>query len=218
MIKFMEVRYSNLTTSDYHQMFSARKRTFKDRLNWMVDTVNEMEIDKYDNTNAHYIIGKHKDTLICGARLIASSDENMLNDGLFNVFFGKEIKLKENSLEVSRLFIDKEAIRGLSLSGHPIVSLLFRSMITFSKRKKYICMYAIVSHQMYIILRRAGWDVKIIETGKSEKQHTVHYISMPMDADSTSRLFEKTSIPEFIQYSDKEALLVSFPLRWTNNI
>lgn len=214
----MEVRYADLTTSDFNQLFSARKKTFKDRLDWMVDTVNNIEIDEYDNINATYILGKYNDILLCCVRLIDTIQRNMLTDGIFDVFFDKSIKLKDNGIEASRLFIDKEKITELSLSKHPICSILFRAMIIYTKKKKYNCLYAVVSKQMYIIFRRAGWDVKIIECGKSEKQQTVYYIYIPVDKESISRLFERTSIPELTHGVDNETLLMSFPRRWRNNV
>lgn len=216
MINFMEVRYMDLTTSDSIQLFSARKKTFKDRLDWMVDIVNDMEFDIYDNINANYIFGKYDDLLICSVRLIDTTQKNMLNDGVFDGFFGEKIKLNGGFLEASRLFIDKEKIKKLSLSKYPICSMLFRVMVTYARKKKYNCMYAVVSQQMYIIFRRAGWDVEIIGCGQSEKQKTIYVIAMHVDKKSVSRLFERTSKPELIQYDG--SLLMSFPRRWYDDI
>lgn len=218
MINFMEVRYMDLTTSDANQLFSARKKTFKDRLDWRVDIANNMEVDAYDNISANYILGKCNDVLICSVRLIDTAQKNMLNDGVFNDFFDDKINLNGNSLEASRLFIDKEKITKLSLSKHPICSILFRSMVTYARKRNYNCMYAVVSQQMYIIFRRAGWDVEILARGQSEKRQIIYYILMPIDKYSVSRLLERTSIPELIHGDNNSSRLMSFPRRWYDNI
>lgn len=183
MLDFFDVGYNSLDGLRSDDLFSLRKSVFKDRLNWMVSCNEGMESDKYDSHQTVYLLGKASGHLICGVRFIETKYPNMITD-VFNKYFNKIEIPSGNFIEASRLFIDKnrsETIRG---KGFPISATLFLSMVNYARHYRYDGIYAIVSHSMYIIFKRSGWPVSIVEIGVSEKNENIYLIFMPVDEGS----------------------------------
>jgi len=210
MIELKVVKYSQLHKKELNQLFKLRKKTFKDRLNWEVACIGDMEMDKYDNINATYIIGVSRNEIFCGARLIHMSKPNMTRDQIFKSYFDKEIIINNDLIEVSRFFIDKDKIKSLLIEGSPLASLMFISMINHARNELAKSMCAIVSTPMYAILHRAGWNAKIIQSGVSEKHETIHYVTLPIDEENTSRLYEREVklIQSSVRSNTKEPVLI----------
>jgi acyl homoserine lactone synthase len=189
VIELREVKYSQLSQKELDQLFRLRKKTFKERLNWEVPCVGELEKDRYDDIHATYIIGLFRSDIVCGVRLINMNSHNMIRDRVFQSYFDHEISINSNSIEVSRLFIDKEKINSLKISGYPLSSLMFIFMINHARNELAENMCAIVSAPMYTILHKVGWPAKIVQSGMSEKRKVIHYVTLPIDLKSTSRLY-----------------------------
>lgn len=180
MIEFFDVDYNSLSDNRSNELFSLRKKTFKDRLNWIVSCEKNMEFDVYDNNNTTYIFGVYDNLIICSLRFVETKYPTMIID-TFKPYF-KQISLPEgNYVEASRLFIDKERIQALQLQQHPISSILFLSMINYARDRGYEGIYAIVSHPMLVIFQRSGWQISIVEKGLSEKRQNIYLIHMPVD-------------------------------------
>lgn len=190
MVELREMKYSQLSQKELEQLFQLRKKSFKDRLNWEVTCIGNLEKDKYDNINATYIIGRYRKEIVCGARLISMNKPNMVRDRVFQSYFDKKIDINNNLIEVSRFFIDKEKIKSLKIDGYPLTCFMFISMINHARNELAESMCAIVSTPMYTILHRVGWPAKIVQSGISEKDKTIHYVTLPIDVKSTSRLYK----------------------------
>lgn len=188
MVNFMEVKYSKLTRNELNYLFFLRKETFKDRLNWEVECTGGLEMDKYDNPNATYIIGTYRGEIVCGARLIKMNKPNMIRDNTFKRFFNDNLIYNDNTIELSRFFIDKKAREDLGLKNYPLTPLMFINIINHSINEHADSLCAVVSRPAYIILIRSGWSVRILQSGISEKNEDVYYITLPLDEKSTSKL------------------------------
>ncbi|AYB48605.1 acyl-homoserine-lactone synthase [Candidatus Williamhamiltonella defendens] len=181
MIKIFDINYTLLSEKKSNELFCIRKQIFKDRLDWSVTCNNNMEYDEYDNKNATYILGIYSDQVISGLRFIDMKNNNMITGATFDSFFGKKEVIKENHLDASRLFIDKEKIKNLDLNTYPLSAMLFLAMINYAITFLYDGIYAVVSQPMLIIFKRSGWLIKVIEHGISEKKENVYLIHMPVD-------------------------------------
>jgi acyl homoserine lactone synthase len=190
MIELREMKYSQLSQKELEQLFKLRKKTFKDRLNWEVTCIGDQEKDKYDDINATYIIGMCRNEIVCGARLISMNKPNMIRDQVFQSFFDKKITIKNELIEVSRFFIDKEKMKSLKIEGYPLTLFMFIAMINHARNELAESMCAIVSAPMYAILHKTGWPAEIVQSGMSEKYKTIHYVTLPIDEKSTSRLYK----------------------------
>ncbi|MEH2922164.1 acyl-homoserine-lactone synthase [Samsonia erythrinae] len=187
MLQIFDVNHALLSEKKSEELFILRKETFKDRLNWAVQCINGMEFDQYDNDNATYLFGIKNDTVICSLRFIETKYPNMITGTFFSYF--EKIEIPDgNYLESSRFFVDKSRAKEILGSGYPISSILFLSMINYSKDKGYDGIYTIVSHPMLTILKRSGWGIRVVERGLSEKQESVYLVFLPVDDDNQATL------------------------------
>lgn len=188
MLELINVKYEELSRKDREDLFFLRKNTFKDRLNWSVTCIHQMEYDEYDNYHTSYLLGKYQNTIICSVRFIDVKYNNMIT-GTFNKFFKKIDIPTDKYVEASRLFIDKKRVVGFGLNKHPLSLMLFLSMITYAIKYGFKGIYAIVTYQMFIIFKRSGWDVKMIDKGISNKN--IYLIFMPVEKKYIDILIKK---------------------------
>ncbi|MFK8258525.1 acyl-homoserine-lactone synthase [Erwinia sp. AnSW2-5] len=187
MLSFFDIGFNFLNEKDSKEIYTLRKRVFKDRLNWMVECSNGMESDEYDCCRTIYLLGGTSDYYFCGVRFIETKYPNMIT-GAFKGYFDKFDIPKGNFIEASRLFIEKGRSQQLRCQGYPVSTLLFLSMINYARSYQYEGIYAIVSHPMYVILKRSGWLISIIEKSVSEKKQDIYLIFMPVDEHSQHNL------------------------------
>jgi acyl homoserine lactone synthase len=192
IMKIFDVSYNLLSDSRSSELFSLRKKTFKDRLNWIVNCENGMEHDEYDNRHTTYLFGIHDNQVICSLRFIEIKHPNMIT-GVFKSYFSKIELPSGNYLEASRLFIDKDRTQKLQLQHYPISSLLFLSMINYTRHQGYEGIYAIISHPMLTIFKRSGWLISVVEQGMSEKNQKIYLVYMPVDDHNQQILMHKIS-------------------------
>lgn len=192
MIDIFDVNYSLLSDSRSSELFSLRKKTFKDRLDWIVNCKNGMEYDEYDSSHTTYLFGVHDDLVFCSLRFIEIKYPNMIT-GVFRTYFNKIELPNGNYIEASRLFIDKDRIKQLKLQNHPVSTVLFLSMINYSRYKGFEGIYAIVSHPMLIIFKKSGWMISVVEQGLSEKNQRIYLIYMPVDDQNQQILMNRIS-------------------------
>nr|P33880.1 RecName: Full=Acyl-homoserine-lactone synthase; AltName: Full=Autoinducer synthesis protein CarI [Pectobacterium carotovorum subsp. carotovorum]CAA52352.1 CarI [Pectobacterium carotovorum] len=187
MLEIFDVNHTLLSETKSGELFTLRKETFKDRLNWAVQCTDGMEFDQYDNNNTTYLFGIKDNTVICSLRFIETKYPNMITGTFFPYF--KEINIPEgNYLESSRFFVDKSRAKDILGNEYPISSMLFLSMINYSKDKGYDGIYTIVSHPMLTILKRSGWGIRVVEQGLSEKEERVYLVFLPVDDENQEAL------------------------------
>ncbi|ASY81604.1 acyl-homoserine-lactone synthase CarI [Pectobacterium polaris] len=187
MLEIFDVNHTLLSETKSEELFTLRKETFKDRLNWAVQCTDGMEFDQYDNNNTTYLFGIKDNTVICSLRFIETKYPNMITGTFFPYF--KEINIPEgNYLESSRFFVDKSRAKDILGNEYPISSMLFLSMINYSRDKGYDGIYTIVSHPMLTILKRSGWGIRVVEQGLSEKEERVYLVFLPVDDENQEAL------------------------------
>ncbi|MDE8743361.1 acyl-homoserine-lactone synthase CarI [Pectobacterium polaris] len=187
MLEIFDVNHTLLSETKSEELFTLRKETFKDRLNWAVQCTDGMEFDQYDNNNTTYLFGIKDNTVICSLRFIETKYPNMITGTFFPYF--KEINIPDgNYLESSRFFVDKSRAKDILGNEYPISSMLFLSMINYSRDKGYDGIYTIVSHPMLTILKRSGWGIRVVEQGLSEKEERVYLVFLPVDDENQDAL------------------------------
>lgn len=212
MIEIFDVNYNLLSDNRSKELFSLRKRTFKDRLNWIVNCENNMEFDEYDNNHTTYLFGMYENMVVCSLRFIETKYNNMIT-GTFKSYFNK-IELPEgNFVEASRLFIDKGRVQAMKLQNEPISSLLFLSMINYARNYDYQGIYAIISHPMLIIFQRSGWEITVVEQGQSEKNQRIYLIYIPVDDRNQQILVDRINLAHPGLTPDRDAWPLTFRVR-----
>ncbi|WJY13797.1 acyl-homoserine-lactone synthase [Pectobacteriaceae bacterium CE90] len=215
MLEIFDVNYDLLSDKKSQELFTLRKETFKDRLDWAVSCTNDMEFDQYDNSNANYLFGVKDDAVICSVRFIETKYPNMIT-GTFCSYFNK-IKIPDgNYIESSRFFVDKIRAKKLNINKYPISSMLFLAMINYSIKSNYEGIYTIVSHPMLTILKRSGWDISIVEQGLSEKNETIYLLYLPTDDKNQNALINRITHTNDFAYHQLKKWPLSFLL--TNEV
>ncbi|WGM09201.1 acyl-homoserine-lactone synthase [Arsenophonus nasoniae] len=189
MIKYIQKNHENINCEILNELFRLRKKTFKDRLDWMVKCTDDMEFDEYDNDKTNYVLGTINNKVVCGSRLINMKYRNMLED-IFYQFFEKKEVIKENSIELTRIFIEKEKVRKLYKIKYPIILELLLKIRDYSKDLGFDRIYAVVTEKMFKILKKSGWKIELRQQGKSEKNEDVYLIIMPTSETSIIKLKE----------------------------
>ena len=104
-----------------NQFYKLRKKHFVDKLEWNLTHNDRIEMDQYDNPNAHYILCMHNGIVIGGARLISTQSmwgesSYMLKDAMLGKIssipdnvFDKCIE-KRDIWEGSRLVISDDVV------------------------------------------------------------------------------------------------------------
>ncbi|MCC3702895.1 acyl-homoserine-lactone synthase [Rouxiella badensis] len=180
MINFIDVGYNNLTKEKSQEMYSLRKKVFKDRLDWEVLCNENMEFDEYDNSDTTYLFGIYKGRVICSLRIIEIANPNMIT-GTFSSCFNMENIPKGNYVESSRFFVDKERVTTLGCEQNSITLMLILSLINYCLKSSYEGILTIVSHAMYIILKRSGLHLSVVEQGFSESQDKIYLLLVSVD-------------------------------------
>ncbi|MGY0145403.1 acyl-homoserine-lactone synthase [Edwardsiella tarda] len=210
MFEIFAVDYQSLSRTTSAELFSLRKGTFKDRLNWAVNCSDGMEFDEYDSEHTTYLLGVKDNDVVCSVRLIETRYHNMIV-GTFCQYFAKvEIPASSQFFESSRFFVDKCRARTLLANQYPLCHLLFLAMINYTLSSGHQGIYTIVSHPMLRILTRSGWNVSVVEKGTSEKDQAIYLVYLPADAESQRCLIER--INQDLEQPYPQALLQAWPL------
>ncbi|HEJ9096395.1 TPA: acyl-homoserine-lactone synthase [Serratia odorifera] len=190
MLEIFDVNYSLLANDVSEELFTLRKETFKDRLDWAVNCNNGMEFDDYDNNNTNYLLGVNNGSVICSVRFIETKYPNMITGTFFSYFDKIDIPVG-NYLESSRFFVDKKRVKSMFDSRFPISSILFLAMINYSINAGYEGIFTIVSHPMLTILKRSGWGISVVEQGLSEKEKPIYLLFLPTDSQNQAELINR---------------------------
>lgn len=54
--------YDDLPSALARELFRLRRKTFRDRLDWKVECVEDMEKDQFDNPNTTYLLGMYEES------------------------------------------------------------------------------------------------------------------------------------------------------------
>ena len=164
MIRQVTSRNAAANGTLLEEMFRARKRLFKDRLNWDV-TIDAQgrEMDEYDRLDPLYVIavddaGHHQGS----CRLLPTTGETMLRDHFTALFDGVVI---ESPLiwECTRFCVDSEA--GATLTPHGVqkhTTELFCGMVETGIESGIEQVVGVFDRRMIRIYSRSGWSPEVV--------------------------------------------------------
>ncbi len=160
------------------QMFNARRRLFKERLDWDV-SVDERgwERDEYDHADALYLIsvdekGTHQGSL----RLLPTTGETMLRDHFKSVFDGIEIK-SPVIWECTRFCVDSTGETALTLSGvQRVTTELLLGICEYSLASNIRKIVGVFDRRMIRIYSRGGWKPEVV--GQSGEGRDAVYLGI----------------------------------------
>lgn len=190
-IEFFLSYYNDLHPGIARELYSLRRKTFLERLEWKVECLGGYEKDKFDNSDTIYLLGMSEGKLLCGARFIDTRYPTMISEVFHEYFEDLVLPIDIPCCEISRLFLDKQRRDDGNLRGVAVSKALFLAMIIYCLKKGYKGMYAIVSRGMYAIFRQANWKVEVLRKGASEKGEAIYYIFMPANENIIEEIISK---------------------------
>ncbi|MHA6306202.1 acyl-homoserine-lactone synthase [Hafnia paralvei] len=201
MLELFDVSYDELNGVRSDELYRLRKKTFSDRLGWDVVCNRGMEFDEFDNPNTRYILGLYEGQLICSVRFVPLELPNMITHTFQSCFH--DVSLPAGEVESSRFFVDKSRARDLLGERYPVSQVLFLAMINYARQYNLNGIYTIVSRAMLTILKRSGWQVRVLKEAYLSEEERIYLLYLPTDSDSQAKMatkinaFEGCSLPEF---------------------
>jgi len=187
-MEFFDISYDDCRKNNSDDLYTLRRKVFKDRLNWSVKCTGGQEFDEYDNSNVTYIYGVYKSELICSLRLIDIRRPNMITGTFYHNF--SNIYLPEGKFyESSRFFVDKERARSTGCHLFPLSAMLFLAALNFTRSRRYEGIMTIVNGTMLKIMSRSGWRLSVISEGTVEGK-AIHLLQLPVDEENQQILIE----------------------------
>lgn len=199
MLKFIDISYDKLKNISSQDLYRLRKKVFFDRLGWDVICQNDMEFDEYDKPGAQYILGICNDELICSVRFVMLKQANMITH-TFNTCFN-DVDLPLHGIESSRFFVDKSLSRKHLGGEYPVSHALFLAMINFTRNLNLDGIHTIVSHAMFIIIKRSKWNVKLIKKARLTDTESIYLIFLPSENDSQYNMVKRVQAKLSVQAS-----------------
>ncbi|WP_186381455.1 acyl-homoserine-lactone synthase [Yersinia mollaretii] len=190
MLKLFNVNFNSMPERKLDEIFTLRKITFKDRLDWKVTCIDGRESDQYDDENTNYILGTIEDTIVCSVRFIEMKYPTMIT-GPFSPYFS-DVNLPINGfIESSRFFVEKALVRDMVGNDSSLSTILFLAMVNYARNRGYKGILTVVSRGMYILLKRSGWNMTVLNQGESEKNEVIYLLNLGVDIDSQQKLINK---------------------------
>lgn len=190
MLKLFNVNFDSMPERKLDEIFTLRKITFKDRLDWKVTCTDGRESDQYDDENTNYILGIIEDTIVCSVRFIEMKYPTMVT-GPFAPYFSDIDLPVDGFIESSRFFVEKKLARDMAGNNSPLSLLLFLAMVNYARSRNYNGILTVVSRGMYILLKRSGWNITVLNQGESEKNEVIYLLHLGVDIDSQKQLIKK---------------------------
>lgn len=165
-----------ITRSDYGanrdlltDMHRLRHRVFKERLDWSVSVVGDMEIDVYDGLGPVYLLVVTEDNrVVASVRLLPTTGPNMLADTFPVLLAGEDAPNDERLLESSRFCVDTSACEEFGSAGlHKTTFMLLSAVVEWGLISRSRGIVTVTDLRMERILRRAGWTLERIGTPQS---------------------------------------------------
>ena len=187
MLKLFNVNFNNMPERKLDEIFSLRKITFKDRLDWKVNCIDGKESDQYDDENTNYILGTIDDTIVCSVRFIDMKYPTMIT-GPFAPYFSDVNLPIDGFIESSRFFVEKTLARDMVGNNSSLSTILFLAMVNYARDRGHKGILTVVSRGMFILLKRSGWNLTVLNQGESEKNEVIYLLHLGIDNNSQQQL------------------------------
>ena len=153
-----ESRFSGCLES----MFRLRYEVFVQRLGWILECRDGMEMDQFDNELAVYLVLRNNENeVLASARLLPMSGPTLLGDVFPFLIEGIEIPSTPDIWEVTRVAVDhrKTRIDSVRRCGS-VAGTLFCAIFEFALAMGLTHLVSVSDTRMERILVRKGWRIE----------------------------------------------------------
>ena len=149
------------------QAYHLRHKIFAQKLKWVSETENMLEIDVYDNYAIHFGVLDLYGKVWAYMRLITTENTFMLEkEFLPLVGHEHEIRKEADTAELSRCCIASEARRhriSNEFGSFDIFSLLFKGIYQWCSKNNVRYLYGVTDHRVYKLLHMKGFSFALID-------------------------------------------------------
>jgi len=183
-----------------------RYRVFCEELGWGVQSAGGIEKDGYDGHSVAFSVFDEYDTISACLRLALPCGPFMIeNEFASLVAPGHKIMRKDDTVEVSRLCVAKEARRDQvsgNFGAHGVLMLMMKAVYQWSRMNGIRFIYAVTEFKVYKLSRSRGFPFKLI--GKpTVMPDRVVAVAMLMDWDDF-RLANGIKRPRLMEWYNEE--------------
>ncbi|WLG85681.1 acyl-homoserine-lactone synthase [Pseudomonas cucumis] len=153
-------RRENLEARHLQEMHKLRARIFKNKKEWDVSVIAEMEIDGYDALNPYYMIitNSVESSCVSGCwRILPTSGPNMLAHTFPILLHGSKAPCSEHIWELSRFAI--EAPEKSTFSFSDVSTTAIRTLIEFAMNRGITQLVTVTTVGVEKMLIRLGLDL-----------------------------------------------------------
>lgn len=123
-------QFGQVTPVQLDAIYHLRYQTFRERLNWEVETTNQRESDRYDELSPVHVMVRDGQNVLACARLLPTTGPYMLKD-TFPQLLGQSLAPElDHVWEISRFAVVKQARAGMGFTQLPAA--LIRQIIRFA--------------------------------------------------------------------------------------
>lgn len=163
--------HTTLSLTDMHGMHRLRYEVFAQKLGWDVETVNEMERDRYDDLpNVVYVLAKNPADQSVNAcwRMLPTTGSYMLRDTFPELLHGQPTPEADDCWELSRFAVATNPLSTANGTFGPLSKALMMESARFAKARginRYVTVTTPIMERMLkhqgLHIHRIGPAIKI---------------------------------------------------------
>jgi len=163
-IKFYEGEFLVKTLkeeADLQQAYRLRHRLFAERLKWVPERADRLEVDVYDVWSTSIGVFADETKLLGLVRMTHAPVPFMLESEFSACLVGShKVRKETDTAEITRLAVDP-AIAGRGLSAR-VMKTIFKGMYQWCLLHDVRYTYMVVEHRLLWVLQRMGWPCRAI--------------------------------------------------------
>lgn len=181
------------TIERIQSVYRLRHKVFKGRLDWAVNSIDDMEFDEFDHDRTCYLVkySGQGDALGC-ARIMPTEGPNMLRD-IFPFLMDNPVPSASDLWEISRFAVDTQQIMTNGYLSSLTTELLI-GLAIIGERMNLRGYIAVVDLRMERIVRRTAWPIRRIGQPKRVGSTTAVAIELPTNRSVIQRMMEKNTL------------------------
>ncbi|MCW8345724.1 GNAT family N-acetyltransferase [Vibrio sp. ZSDZ65] len=184
--------YNELTDKQKIEMHQLRYQVFVERLQWSINTQDQLDIDEYDRPDSKYIIIEYENKVAACWRLLHTNSAYMLNNTFPELLQG-EVFNDKSIVELTRFAVDREIAKRASHIN--FTAMLFYLVVQYAIEQGYTEYVTLTSTGIERIMRKIGIPSCRIGDGKVHLLDTTRSVALRVPVDNALRhWFANTTI------------------------
>ena len=145
-----------LSNNEYKDLLSLRYRVFKKRLNWDIESTDQLESDNYDHSGTTYLIAKEEQKMVGCWRILPTCGTYMLKDTFPQCLGGDEAPVSESIYELSRFAVERSDSASSHYTPSSVTIEMFKAVYLYGIQHSITHYVTVTSTGVEKLLKRIG--------------------------------------------------------------